>query len=474
MIDSRLSAHALAGLLGDWRASEPAYEAIADAVRVLCLDNRIAARTALPAERELALRLGVSRTTVAAAYRSLRESGHLESRRGSGSVTLPLTRERLASAQGADGVIDLQQASPAAWPGLAALYADAAGSAATLVARPGYDIQGSVGLRTAIADHYGRRGLPTDPEQIIVMPGAQSAISFASAVLTRPGDRVLIETPTYPHAVDAFRRHGARLIGVPVDVDDGWDVDRAADAFLRAVPAAAYLMPDFHNPTGRSMSAAERVEIARHAAAMGTVLIIDETTGELDIDRPDRFAPFATIDEPGLRVLTLGSLGKTVWGGLRVGWIRSDLDTVRRLLAARPVHDLGTPEFEQLVAERAFGHIDDVLAQRSWQLGEGRGVLRARLRSSFPQWKVPDAHGGVSLWVGLGAALSSSLVLRARDRGLLLSSGARFAVDGGHERHLRIPFTAPPTVLARSVGILEHAWAEAIAGSPSEEITAVV
>ena len=119
MIDSRLSAHALTGLLGGWRSREPAYEAIADAVRVLCLDNRIAARTALPAERELAARLGVSRTTVAAAYRSLRASGHIESLRGSGSVTLPLGRSRPSPLSAGEGLVDLQQASPASWPGLA-------------------------------------------------------------------------------------------------------------------------------------------------------------------------------------------------------------------------------------------------------------------------------------------------------------------------------------------------------------------
>lgn len=476
MIDSRLSANGLAGLLGGWRSREPAYEAIADAVRVLCLDNRIAPRTALPAERELAARLGVSRTTIAAAYRSLRESGHIESLRGSGSVTLPLGRSRLSPVPAGEGVIDLQQASPAAWPGLAALYAEAAESAPALVALPGYDIQGRAGLRAAIADHYTRRGLPTDPEQIMVTAGAQSAISLVSAVLTGPGDRVLIETPTYPHAVDAFRRRGARLIGVPVGTDSGWDIERATHAFQRAVPSAAYLMPDFQNPTGRTMSAQERMAFAEQAAAMGTVLVVDETTGELDIDRPAPSTPFGAMIRAhhGLKVVTLGSLGKTVWGGLRVGWIRGDVEMLKRLLAARPAHDLGTPDFEQLVAERAFAHMPEVLAQRATQLGAGRDALRAAILHAFPQWHVPEVHGGVSLWVGLGAPLSTSLVLRARSRGVLLSSGARFSVDGGHERHLRLPFTAAPHVLTRAVETLAVAWQDVAGGTSAELLDAVV
>ena len=160
MMDSRVSARTLETLLGPWRTREPAYEAIADSVRLLCLDNRIAPRTALPAERELAARLGVSRTTVAAAYRSLRDSGHIESHRGSGSVTVPLGGSVPGGFPSAEGVLDLQQASPSAWPGLAGAYADAAANAASLVSRTGYDVVGRPGLREAIAAHYAARGLP--------------------------------------------------------------------------------------------------------------------------------------------------------------------------------------------------------------------------------------------------------------------------------------------------------------------------
>ena len=117
-MDSRISARALSAALGGWRTREPAYEALADGIRLLCLDNRLAPRTALPAERELAASLRLSRSTVAAAYRSLRETGHIASTRGSGSVTLPLRRRDPGRENAAEGAIDLQQASPPAWPGL--------------------------------------------------------------------------------------------------------------------------------------------------------------------------------------------------------------------------------------------------------------------------------------------------------------------------------------------------------------------
>lgn len=462
MMDSRLSARALSDRLGPWRSREPAYEALADAIRLLCLDNRIAPRTALPAERELAARLGVSRTTVAAAYRSLRESRHIESIRGSGSVTLPLGRRDLGRASDVDGALDLQQASPAAWPGLPAVYAEVAADAPRLVARSGYEMLGLRGLRDALADRYTARGLPTTAEQIMVVNGAQSAIALTARLLVSRGDRVLIETPTYPHAAECYVVAGARLVGVPVTPGTGWDLERADDAFRRAAPVAAYLMPDFHNPTGESMSPREIAHLAGVARDSGTVLVVDETTAELDIDRGGSALPFAAAAPQGAEVITVGSTGKTVWGGLRVGWIRANEDAVRRLLAARPIGDLGTPDFEQAVVERLIPLMPEIIAQRGEALRAGRDALVAALAEKLPEWRVHPAHGGVALWVELGLARSSALVLAARRRGLLLSAGPRFSVGGGHERHLRIPFTAAPDALEGGVDILAEAWAEVV------------
>lgn len=471
-MDSRVSARALASALGGWRGSGPAYEALADGVRLLCLDNRLAPATALPAERELAGALELSRTTVAAAYRSLRDSGHIESLRGSGSVTLPLRRNDPGSATDAAPAIDLQQASPAAWPGLPAVIAETMQDATALVARIGYDVIGDAALRTAIADHYTAGGLRTSPEQVLVTTGAQSAIHLIASVLLSRADRVMLETPTYPHAADAFRRVGARLVGVPVDNERGWDLERAAQSFARALPTLAYLMPDFHNPTGRTMTAQEASAFVDAARAAGTLLVLDETTAHLDIDRAAGPAPFPDDD----RIIRVASLGKTVWGGLRVGWIRAAPDIVRRLASGRPVHDLGTPEIEQAIATRLVPRLDEIARQRGELLGAGRDVLAAALRRSLPEWEVPDVDGGVSLWVGLGEPLSTPLVMNARARGLALSAGSRFAVEGGHDRRLRVPFTAPPATLERAVDVLRAAWDDVRGGrtSPAREDFATV
>lgn len=461
-MDSRITARSLAAALGGWRTREPAYEALADGIRLLCLDNRIAARTALPAERELATVIQVSRATVAAAYRSLRDSGHIASRRGSGSITVPQRGRESGRVVAGEGDIDLQQASPAAWPGLAGLMSEAAADAASLVARSGYDIRGSLALRSAIAERYCRVGVETTPDEVMVTTGAQSAIHLLAHVLVRRGDRALIETPTYPHAAEALRGAGARLVGVPVSTTDGWELDRATQAFARAMPAVAYLMPRFQNPTGRSMGIDEEEALAQAAQRAGTALILDETTADLVIDGPvAASAAFAEHD-----VVRVGSLGKTVWGGLRIGWIRAHGDLIARLIAARPPRDLGTPEFEQAVAVRALDRMADVLRQRADLLGEGRDALVVALAHRLPEWRVPRVTGGVSLWVELDAPLSSGLVLAARADGVYLSAGSRFAVDGTHDRHLRIPFTAPVGDLRRAVDVLAARWPHVRAAAP--------
>lgn len=460
-MDSRITARGLAAALGGWRTREPAYEALADGIRLLCLDNRIAARTALPAERELASALGLSRTTVAAAYRSLRDSGQIESVRGSGSVTLPQpAREPGRIAAGPDA-IDLQQASPAAWPGLAGVMSDVAADAAALVARSGYDIRGSLALRRTISDRYTAAGVPTRPDEIMVTTGAQSAIHLLAQTLLRRGDRALIETPTYPHAAEALRAAGARLVSVPVSTRDGWDTDRAAQAFARAMPRFAYLMPRFQNPTGRSMDLVQEDAFVRAAGIAGARIVIDETTAELAIEPPSM--PFAFA---GQDVVRIGSLGKSVWGGLRIGWIRADADLVAQIIAARPPRDLGTPEFEQAVAVRVLERMPEVLAQRARVLRAGREAVMLALRERLPAWRVPHVDGGVAFWVELDAPLSSGLVLAARAHGLYLSAGSRFAVDGAHDRHLRIPFTAPVADLRRAVDVLATVWPTVRAAAP--------
>lgn len=468
-----ISARAAAHLLTDWRAGTdaPAYEALADALRVLVIDGRVAQGVRLPAERGLAAALGVSRTTVANAYARLRSDGFLVSVRGSGSVVhLPRDLvgrpdpERLGGVVEGD-LLDLRKAALHAAPGIDEAVERAVRHVPAALAGIGYDTVGDPGLRAAIAARYTERGLPTEPAQVIVTLGAQHAIALLARVLVRRGDAVLVESPTYPHAHEAFREAGGRLVGVPVDARTGWDAAALETTLRRTAPSVAYVMPELHNPTGATMSASTRQLLLSVASSVGTIVIADETMGELRIDG-EPSPPLAAADPSGSSVVMIGSAAKVFWGGLRIGWIRADPALLQRLLLARPTGDLGTPVLDQLVVRELVPRTAAVLEARRASLREGRDAVVGALRARLPEWDVPAPAGGLTTWVGLGRPVSSALVLAARAEGVVLASGGVFGPDGGFERFLRVPFTMAPADRGRLVDVLSRSW-ERVGGETS-------
>lgn len=466
-----LSARKLASSLGEWRDGGPAYRSLADRIGLQILDGRISVGTRLPAERELAVALGLSRTTVAAAYAALREREVIESVRGSGSVAT-LRAGAVADFRPAPGTLDLAHASMPPIPQLAAAVAAAAERLPAHLGGHGFDLVGLPELRRAVAERYTLRGLPTDPEQIMVTLGAQHAMALLFRTLLQRGDRVLLENPTYPHAIDAVLAAGGRPIPVPVDAADGWDATAIDQAMTRASPAMAYLMTDNHNPTGATMPTALLQRTLATAAAHGTVVVIDETISELTIDGPAR-APAAAY---GPAVL-LGSVGKTVWGGVRIGWVRAEAGLIDTLVRARSAGDLGTPLLEQLLVAGLLPDFDAVLDERRAVLRAGRAHVIDGLRRRFPGWSVPVPGGGLTVWAGLGRPVSSALAIAARAQGVSIVAGPRFAVDGAFERFIRVPFALPAAELDSALDALERAWASlppGVASSRLADFAAVV
>jgi DNA-binding transcriptional MocR family regulator len=192
----------------------------------------------------------------------------------------------------------------------------------------------------------------------------------------------------------------------------------------------------------------------------GTVLVVDETIAEMNIDRPGDFLPFPAYAEPGRSgtAVAIGSVGKTVWGGLRVGWIRADRSLIRKLVAARSATDLGTPILEQLIVARLLAGMPAILDQRRGELRAGRDHLEGLLAERFPEWQVPHVDGGITAWVNLGSPVSSQLGLAARNFGLLVPAGPRVGIDGAFERFLRIPFCHSAEEMDRAVLALGQAW----------------
>ena len=462
MVARNVSAPRLVALLGSSVHSSPAYRGLSDGLRLLIADGRVSHGTRLPSERDLTTALGVSRTTVSRAYAELRDRGYLSSRRGSGSVAmLPGSTAAagglLTPSNQREGVIDLTCASPPAPPGTAAVCEQAVEDLPEHLAGSGYHPTGLAPLRAAIARHYTDRGLATYPDQIVVTTGALAAMAVVARAMIGVGDRVLMESPTYPNAIATFRRSGARTVGVGIE-RGGWDTGSLDAALRQTAPRAALLIPDFQNPTGVLMSTDQRAEVGHALARTRTTGIVDETLVELGLDDVAMPAPLASFDA---RTITIGSVSKSYWGGLRIGWLRAPSDQVGALTDSRLSLDLGAPVLEQLVLTRLLQRRDEVLAHRREQVRASRSALVEAVRTQLPDWRFDVPPGGLALWCELPEELSSALVAAAERQQVLLAPGPRFAVEGGLERFIRLPYTLAPEVLRDAVDRIASAWEQA-------------
>ncbi len=467
-----LSAAALARLLGEgWRRSRGSADALADAVRALVVDGRLAVRTRVPSERALAPELGVSRGTVSRAYDRLRADGYLVSARGAGSwLTVPGGGGHAppppTPGTAPEHVIDL---TIAALPAPEPLLAEAAAAAVRALPRHasshGYGPGGVAELRGAIAARFTQRGVQTSAEHILVTPGAQYALHLLLALLCAPGDRVLVDAPAYPRTLSSLRAARARAVGAPM-TPAGWAPDAWAQTLAAAAPRLAVTTPDFHNPTGLTMRAGDRAALAEACARAGAVLVADETPSELRLDGPAVPPPLASFD-PGGAVVTLGSASKAAWGGLRLGWIRAAPRLIRELAALRADLDMASPIIEQLVAVELLARWDEVVASRRALLRARREALLAALAEHAPAWTTRRPHGGLSAWVRLPAPVATRVSAAAARQGVLVTPGPSFSVDGTFEHHLRLPFTAPPGDLDTAVRKLAET-AGRVGGAPAD------
>lgn len=461
-----LNPTAMVRLLGTWNTgAAPAYRELADVVRLLVMDGRIPLDVALPSERALAVTLGISRTTVTAAYASLREQGFLSGGQGSRGRTgiphrtVPVSGPGLAVPE---GILDLAYASlPATGEVVHRAFADALIDLPALLPGFGYDAVGLPPLREAIADRYTAAGIPTTAAQILVTSGAQHALNIILRTLAGRQQKVLVEHPSYPNALDAIRASGSRTVPVPMpsagDASGaGWDIEGMVAAMHHQRPAMAYLVPDFHNPTGRVMSNLQRRRLVREAAGRGTVLVVDETLRELNLDAVNT-SPLAAFSPT---VVTIGSLSKSHWAGLRTGWIRAEEDMISRFVQTRTTMDLGGPVVEQLAAVRLVRAFTEPLDARLDELRRNRSALLGLLAEHLPDWHVERPRGGLTVWCRLPTASSTALTVIAPDFGVRLAAGPRFGVGGAFEHFMRVPYTLAPAQLETAVLALRDAQAK--------------
>ena len=461
-----LNATRVAALISGFDRS-PAYEGVAHGLRDLIIDGRIPTGTRLPSERELTDALGVSRTTVARAYALLRELGFLESRQGSGSVAVLPQSDTLRGdhlLRPADGgevgedVIDLTCAAPSPGPGLLSAYERAAVELAPYLGGTGYYPSGLPVLRELVAEGFCERGVPTTADQILIVPGALAGLAASARALLSVGDRVVVESPTYPNAIAALTEAGARVVGVDTGFT-GWDPATMVATIRQVSPRLAYLIPDFHNPTGVVIGDEARRLVADELDRSRTTAIIDESMLDVALDDDPLPRPFAAY---AADTITLGSMSKGYWGGLRVGWVRAPRERMDALIGARLSLDLGTPVFEQLVAIELLRTSTETLEHRRTTLRASRDAALEALTEHLPDWRISHPRGGLSLWCELPESGASALAREATRHGVLLTPGPAFAPEGGMDRYLRVPYALPPGTMREAVARIAVAWRETL------------
>jgi DNA-binding transcriptional MocR family regulator len=464
----------LASALGPrWADGDgPLYERLAQAIAAAVDRGDLGPQARLPAERALAAQLGVSRTTAVAAYAALAERGVVVRRRGSGTrvagsggdrarhgVPLGSLGQNVVVRSLLEGAGDALDLTAAALPMNPVIDGGMLAGAMTALAGPsagfGYHPLGLPALREALAEHVSGWGLPTVAEEIVVTAGAQQAVSLAATLHLVPGDVAVVEEATYVGSIDAIAATGARLVPAPMD-DDGVRPEALAEIVQRERARLVYLVATHHNPTGTTLPAHRRRAVARIARRLGVAVVEDCTHVDIALAGPPP-PPIASFDRSA-PVMTVGSLSKLLWGGLRLGFVRCAPDTAARLARLKAVSDHGTSVLSQAAAVPALARAGEAREQRIAEVGEALDRLERLLGDHLPGWTWRRPDGGLSLWPRLPHGDADALAQVALRRGVAIVPGPTCTPDGGHRDRIRLPIARDPDVMEVAIARLAAAW----------------
>ncbi|MFE9421501.1 PLP-dependent aminotransferase family protein [Kitasatospora sp. NPDC006697] len=302
--------------------------------------------------------------------------------------------------------------------------------------------EGDPALRAAVAARLTARGLATGPEELLVTTGSQQAIGLLATTLLEPGDTVLVEDPSYLAALQCFGLAGARVLAVPTD-EDGVDPAALAELVRAERPKLLYLVPNFQNPTGRTMPAERRRAVAEVAAREGLWLVEDDPYGELRYSgEPQPW--LAGLPAAADRTVLVGSFSKVLAPGLRLGWLRAPEALRRACVIAKQAGDLHTSTVDQAAAARylADRDLDAHLAKVTAAYRERRDALLAGLPEALPAgsaWNRPD--GGMFVWARLPEGLDATELLRtAVEHDVAYVPGTPFFAGPGDPATMRLSF----------------------------------
>lgn len=475
----------------------PLYLQIVNQISAQILAGELPPGYRLPPERRLAESLNVNRSTILNAYRELKARELIDSHVGKGTVVL-------AAVENSGSSYGQQEGQKPIWNHLFSEYSDRSSghvindllslvnrsdviSFATGITSPdcgpaealaeiekelldehSYQlllhspVEGFASLRKALAAYMEQKGCFCRPEEVMLLSGSQQGIDLAARVFVDPGDIVFVEEPTFFPALNVFRLAGARIVGVPMD-RDGIRTDILESLLRRYHPKLLYTMPSFHNPTGIEMSLERRKHLLELVAKYRIPVLEDDAYGDLCYEG----APLPTLksmDHSGY-ILYLNTFSKTIYPGLRIGWLAADKKVINRFAGIRQLVDLHTNCLSQQIMERYLtrGLMEAHLKRLCKEYRERRDLMYQALQTYAPEGLLFDKpRGGYYIWCCLPEGISETeLVKKVAEHRVVFLPGTPSFPAAPEKGHMRLNFTfAAKTEIDRGIRHLCMAAAE--------------
>jgi 2-aminoadipate transaminase len=303
-------------------------------------------------------------------------------------------------------------------------------------------------LREWIARRMRKQGVGAEADRILITSGSQQGIDLVGKIFLDAGDAVIVENPCYLAALQSFSGFQARFIAIESD-GEGMRVDQVEGALKKSDPKLIYLVSDFDNPTGTTLSAERRKSLIELSARYHVPIVEDDPYGELRY-MGERLVSLAGLDEEGL-VIHLSTFSKTLSPGIRIGWMSASDEVLQQLIIAKQASDLHTGTVEQHAAARLLdtfdfeGHVSHLCQV----YGERCRTMRNAIERYFPaeaRWTHPE--GGLFIWVELPEQISGEQLLEdALRQQVAFVPGAPFFAENPRHNFIRLNFSNQPPEL---------------------------
>jgi 2-aminoadipate transaminase len=303
--------------------------------------------------------------------------------------------------------------------------------------------EGYLPLREALAEKMQKYGVDAEPQNILLTNGSQQALDLIGRIFIDEGDVIITGKPTYLGALQAFKVYAPEIIGIDVD-DEGMRMDELENvlASAKTKPKFIYVLPNFHNPMGVTLTLERRTALVKAAAKYGIPIIEDDPYGELRFEGED-ITPIVVLHKEN--VIYLSTFSKTLAPGIRLGWVVGPERIVRKIVQAKQSTDLHTSTFIQMIAndimQRGILKAHSKVIKAAY--GERRHIMTAAMEEHFPQgvtWTKPV--GGLFLWVRTPEHLNTMELLEtAVEKKVAYVPGTVFFPDGSGLNTMRLNFS---------------------------------